>query len=445
MTIKEEHDKAADAADGFDKHKGEAMVHYRKFIDNKGILNILKRTYSHVQADVIEHGLRTSYIASHLLSDMEEYSDSEKRDVCILAVMHDIGAGREEIRRIREFENRMTWEHSTYGGLFVKYFTPLSKWADAIVHHHTAWRNLENRTDITKRCKTAAQMIHMCDVADLVIHSADHNIQKLIDILEKGSETEFEPHLAGRMLALVDRGMLEGTVEPAPSYLHWMYETPFSDTEIRGYLDMLIYMIDFRSSQTVTHTVSLVSICGELADRMELDTESRECLTCGARIHDLGKIAIPLAILEKPGRLTTEEMDIMRTHVKGTEDILEDAVDERVKQIALRHHEKLDGSGYPLGLTKNELTQEERVMAVADIASALTGIRSYKEAYPKERVFRIMSEMSRDGLIDSEAVEVFERDFDEIMENVREECRPVLEAYESVGEKYQEMLELKKG
>lgn len=421
------------------------MVHYRKFIDNKGILNILKRTYSHVQTRVMEHGLRTSYIASHLLSDMEEYSDSEKRDICILAVMHDIGAGREEIRRIREFENRMTWEHSAYGGLFIRYFTPLSEWADAIVHHHTAWRDLKDRADITEHCKMAAQMIHMCDVADLVIHPADHNIQKLTDMLKQGNETEFEPHLAERMRAVVDRGILEGKVEPAAPYLHWMYGAPFSDAQIRGYLDTLIYMIDFRSSQTVTHTVSLVSICGELADRMGLGAESREFLTCGARIHDLGKIAIPLEILEKPGRLTTEEMDIMRTHVKLTEDILEDAVDERVKRIALRHHEKLDGSGYPLGLTQNELTKEERVMAVADIASALTGIRSYKEAYSKERVFCIMSEMSRDGLIDSEAVEVFERDFDEIMENVREECRPVLEAYESVGEKYQKMLELKKG
>lgn len=421
------------------------MIHYGRFIDNKGILNILRRTFSYVQNNVLEHGLRSAYIASHLLSDMEEYSDREKRDICLLTIIHDIGAGREEIRRIREFESRMTWEHSTYGGLFVQYFTPLSDRAAVIAHHHTAWRNLKDCAEVAEGDKMAAQMIHMCDIAELVTHQPNYSTERLIHMLERGSEREFEPHLVEQMCAIIGKGVLDGRLEPAASYYKWMYETPFSDAEIRGYLDMLIYIIDFRSGQTVTHTVSLVSICGELADYMGLGEASRERLMCGARIHDLGKIAIPLEILEKPGRLTPEEMDIMRTHVKLTEDILEDAVDERVKQIALRHHEKLDGSGYPLGLTGDELTAEEKLMAVADIASALTGVRSYKEAYSKERVFKIMGEMSRDGLIDREAVEVFEQNFEAIMENVKKECKPILAVYESVGEKYQKMLELKKG
>lgn len=84
-------------------------------------------------------------------------------------------------------------------------------------------------------------------------------------------------------------------------------------------------------------------------------------------------------------------MTVMRTHVDMTEAIFGGEVDETVARIALRHHEKLDGSGYPRGLEAADLTVGERLVAVADIVSALSGTRSYKEAYSKDRVIRIYS------------------------------------------------------
>ena len=93
--------------------------------------------------------------------------------------------------------------------------------------------------------------------------------------------------------------------------------------------------------------------------------------------HDLGKIGIPLEILENPGRLTLEDMAVMKTHVEKTAVILNGWVSEEIRDLALRHHEKLNGTGYPDGLSASQLTLPQRILAVADIFSALTGERSY--------------------------------------------------------------------
>lgn len=141
-------------------------------------------------------------------------------------------------------------------------------------------------------------------------------------------------------------------------------------------------------------------------------------------LHDLGKIGIPSEILEFPGKLSPQAMNVMRTHVDLTEIILGDSVTRKVKDIALRHHEKLDGSGYPRGLKGCDLTIPQRIVAIADIVSALTGTRSYKDSFPKEKTSSILNDMAERGLIDSVIVERIVENYDVIMGAVREKATP---------------------
>ena len=131
-------------------------------------------------------------------------------------------------------------------------------------------------------------------------------------------------------------------------------------------------------------------------------------------------------------------MHIMRTHVNITEEILGTDVDETTKRIALRHHEKLDGSGYPGKLTGRDLTKGERIVAVADIVSALTGTRSYKDAYPKEKVVSIIEGMRRENTIDAECVSCMVADYEGIMEHTLQRCQPILDAYYNIKREYLE-------
>ena len=213
---------------------------------------------------------------------------------------------------------------------------------------------------------------------------------------------------------------------------------PFTKEEVKNYLRMVICTIDFRSRHTVTHTMTTTSISYELALRMGMSEREITSIVRGALLHDLGKIGIPVEILEYPGRLSPQAMHIMRTHVNITEEILGTDVDETTKRIALRHHEKLDGSGYPGKLAGRDLTKGERIVAVADIVSALTGTRSYKDAYPKEKVVSIIEGMRRENTIDAECVSCMVADYEGIMEHTLQRCQPILDAYYNIKREYLE-------
>jgi putative two-component system response regulator len=149
-----------------------------------------------------------------------------------------------------------------------------------------------------------------------------------------------------------------------------------------------------------------------------------------APLHDIGKVAIPDAILLKPGRLTPEEWDVMKTHcLHGREAIaLAEAtlVDVEVdllryaKEIAYGHHERWDGSGYPQGLSGDAIPVSARLMALADVYDALTTRRVYKPAFPHAQAVKIMLE-GRGTHVDPDLVAAFER--------VVEEFRAIAERY----------------
>jgi len=105
--------------------------------------------------------------------------------------------------------------------------------------------------------------------------------------------------------------------------------------------------------------VTTAWVAYELALRLIGDQRAAARVYTSALVHDVGKIGIPLSILEKPGKLDDEEMKVMRTHVELTEDILEGCIEPVLLQAAARHHEKLDGSGYPRGLHAAELSMPE--------------------------------------------------------------------------------------
>ena len=115
-------------------------------------------------------------------------------------------------------------------------------------------------------------------------------------------------------------------------------------------------------------------------------------------LHDYGKIGVPDAILKKPGRLTREEYSIVQTHAMKTRDILEQinfsGPLKFVPEIAGAHHEKIDGSGYPLGLTGDQIPLGAKIIAVADFFEAITAKRHYRDPLPLETAFDLLEKES---------------------------------------------------
>ncbi|WP_374483893.1 HD-GYP domain-containing protein [Zoogloea sp.] len=124
-------------------------------------------------------------------------------------------------------------------------------------------------------------------------------------------------------------------------------------------------------------------------------TRKPACCWNSLRLHDTGKIGIPGAILRKPGKLDADEWVIMRTHTTIGHEILAKSkapVFQLAAELALRHHEKWDGGGYPDGLAGTAIPESARIVALADVFDALTMKRPYKDAWPIERVIRFVEE-----------------------------------------------------
>ncbi|MCR0440829.1 HD domain-containing protein [[Clostridium] innocuum] len=214
-------------------------------------------------------------------------------------------------------------------------------------------------------------------------------------------------------------------------------EIPFTESEGKAYLHMLSYAIDFRSEYMVAHTITTTSVSTTLAALCDYHPTEIEKVYYGALLHDIGKVAIPVTILDFPGRLSPQDMAVMQSHVTYSMKILHGVVDEEIEHIAVRHHEKLNGKGYPLGLKEEALTTSERIVAIADIISALIGKRSYKEAYDLEKIKEILQEMAEGQYLDDRIVQIACDNLPHILQTVKRDCTPVIAMYQEIRRDYE--------
>lgn len=189
-----------------------------------------------------------------------------------------------------------------------------------------------------------------------------------------------------------------------------------------GLIVLIADMVENRDSDTGNHiqkTASYVQIIlnGLLRKgyyEEQLTPQFVEYVVKSAPLHDTGKIKIPDKILNKPGKFTPEEFEIMKTHVVFGKEILDKAIHtvegesylSEARNMAAYHHERWDGKGYPEGLKGEEIPLSARIMAVADVFDALTSKRVYKPAFPMDTALEIIRE-GKGSQFDPKCVEVF--------------------------------------
>lgn len=409
-------------------------------IRSKEVYNIIRKTLEIMDEKVMKHCEITGYILYKMLEAENTYTKQELAEFTMIGLVHDIGLIKTAYKKdLTEHITKKVWAHSIYGYLFLKYLTPLGDKANVVLYHHLDY---ELTRQIPGDFWKITSYLALADKMDIFMRMNDGSMEQ--DYFVKYKDIKFsEKALKAFYRANAKYGIMEHLQDG--SYIEELNEllssVHFSEEYKRDYLQMLIYIIDFRSQQTVFHTLATRIFAVEIGRLMRLSATDLQILYYGALLHDVGKIAIPLSILEAPRRLTDAEMRIMRAHVQITEMILNGVIDDSVLQAAIRHHEKLDGTGYPRGMNDEDLTTVQKVIAVADILSALYGKRSYKEAFDPERIKNIMQSDADNGKICPVATKVVIDHFDEIIASYEKQREETLGIYETILEQYEEIYE----
>ncbi|WP_457572281.1 HD domain-containing phosphohydrolase [Desulfovulcanus sp.] len=383
----------------------------------------LSKAMDLIDPAVVNHHMQVAYIAFNIAAKMNLPPD-EQKDILMAGALHDSGAltFRDKIDALA-FEEEVPHQHAEIGFLLLKSFPPFSQIANLVRFHHVPWNYGEGVEFNNLQVPRGSHIIHLADrIAVLVNKHKDiiGQAPQIVKTIKERSGKMFVPEFITVFEELGDKEYfwLDLASSSINTILRLQIKTDIIDLEPEMLMKtskLFSRIIDFRSNFTATHS-SGVAACAEALSRLA-GFSKRECLMMrvAGNLHDLGKLAVPTEIIEKPGRLTKEEFNIMRSHTYYTYRCLAPIKElELVSGWASFHHERLDGKGYPFHLNEENISLGARIMAVADVFTALTEDRPYRKGMSLDKALHILEEMAKDSALDANIVDLLSRHRDEI-------------------------------
>ena len=411
----------------------------KETISSKDICKIIIEALRIIDQRLIAHGERVAYLIWKLMEVKGGFEEYELAEYSFIAALHDIGAFKVESGKdMLDFDVAHPMKHSIYGYLVMKYTSPIEERAKILMYSHIDEPKLR---DVEFEGKEIAEFIHMAGRYDLFHNSLGERfgIQNLrayegkkfpaknLDLLEMAL-SRFD----------VDEKFRNNTYKDELNDL-WK-DLLFSEKEKEQYIKMLIFISGFQDEYNVINTMTSTVVATEIAQKMEVFSEGeiRE-LHLGSALHDVGMLSVPEEIINAPRKLTDEEMDKVRRHVIILESILKDKVSENILNIAVGHHERLDGSGYPHGWKVSDMNKGQKVLQVADTVTALTCERAYHPAKNKEAVISILNDEVNRNKFDREVVRTFTGNYDEIMDVAKLRSEEMLKMFNELKVRYEKV------
>lgn len=367
---------------------------------------------------ISRHHWRTAMIANRIAAHigMEE---AQRQVLACAALLHDIGAASrwEEKTQLRyfEFNGKDKYAHAEEGYLLLKDSVQLGLLAEPIRHHHDAWDGSSpsglSGTDIP----LISRIISLADRLEILIKDDRYIFDLRADILttlRQFSGELFDPDLvrAVHEFAGQDSFWLDLT---NPHYYNNFFrqvdafgKMHFSMEDVFHIAEIFATIVDRTSKFTAAHSRTVSETAALIAESRGYCEEEVKALRIAGLLHDLGKLAIPNTILEKAGGLTEKEYAVIRQHSYYTYRILEQ-IDgfSTLAEWAAFHHETLDGTGYPFRIAGSALRMGSRIIAVADVFTALTEDRPYRPGMPRGLVEKTMRGMADKNKLDTRIVD----------------------------------------
>ncbi len=241
----------------------------------------------------------------------------------------------------------------------------------------------------------ASRFALLAQIADVFHQAAGRRIA--VEEVVRRARTWLDPELVRAFVRLADQPSFWAQLESTAIDIRVAALAPEEAEDVDdAYLDAIAAafgkVIDAKSPFTAGHSVRVADYAAQLGERLGVLPTRLRRLRRAATLHDLGKLGVSSAILEKPDKLDAEEWAVMRTHASHTQAILgRIGALADLASIAAAHHERLDGKGYPLGLDAGALSRETRIITLCDFFDALTADRPYRAAMPVDRALAIMA------------------------------------------------------
>ncbi|MDR2367270.1 MAG: HD domain-containing protein [Deltaproteobacteria bacterium] len=365
------------------------------------------------------HQRRTAIICSHLAERLN-LKLTDEHNLLSAALLHDIGAASSMEERQKLANPNLGWDrhdifnHAEKGYQLLVNSDTFLDIAEAIRYHHDNWNGNNPSGLVGPDIPLSARIIHLADRIEINTKKTGpilHNCARVQKLIQGGSGTSFDPDLVDIFMdcSVKESFWLDLTVPDLASILNEkmkMGTTPLTIFDMLHVAEIFATIIDRMSRFTATHSRSVSGVAVFLAKWNGFSQNEMYMMRIAGLLHDLGKLSIPNAILEKPGPLTNEEQLIVRQHTYFTFMILDQISQfKTVAEWAAWHHETLDGKGYPFKLGDASLTLGARIMAVADIFVALAENRPYRKKLPRESISRIMTGMVKEHKISDRIVQ----------------------------------------
>ncbi len=408
------------------------------YISSKNIFYLIRDTLRLIDGRVMEHGSRTAYIVYKMLQCKGGLEDFEMADIAMLMTLHDIGVYKtDDPGDMLRYEGRDYMPHSIYGYLFLKYLSPLRKQSKILLYHHTDYNQLLHLEQNESICQYASYL-NIAEKVDIYHNAMGSKFDYMMFNKYAGNKLSGEGMMlyykAVKQLNILDK-LKDGTYKDE---LDELFENLiFTNEDKRKYLQMLMYCIGFSSEiyAVCSHVCAYVS--GELGKKYMLTDYEQDIIYYASLLHDIGMLMLPKDMINAHRRISEEEMRILRTHVDKTEELLRGRVKDEIVNLAISHHERGDGTGYPRHIKDTEQNKLQRILQVADKVSALSLDWNFRAAKTKQELIDQISQKAARNKLNPQVTNTMITHYDEIMGAAKVRLEEAMAMYRKLNDDFE--------
>jgi HD-GYP domain-containing protein (c-di-GMP phosphodiesterase class II) len=394
-----------------------------RFTNMRDLNGSLAEALNMIDPAIEHHHQQTAYMA-YMIAGAAGFDERALGLTRFAALTHDIGfITMDEPWSVQELESNAR-QIASVGAKLIEGFPDSADVASIVRYCQSSWSEyLSAPEKDQEKCSYSARIasvVHLADAVSSMLRTDVpilNQVKPIRDAVKSRRGVEFSEEAVDAFLRAGENEFIWMDLRYNPQFLNYFVGeiAPVSLDQAVELTVIMSRIIDFRSSFTAMHSAGVATSAECLARLSGMGEDECKMMKIAGHLHDIGKLKVPRSILEKPGRLTEEEFNIIKEHPYYTRlNTMNVEGFEKIAAWAGYHHEKLNGRGYPFHLGAADLDIGSRIMAVADIFSAITERRPYRPGMDRKAAMEVLAENVRSGGIDGELVALLSEHYEEI-------------------------------